>query len=108
MTNKLIREGKVAVLYSPSYGAWYSSHGNLDLVFHSALVALVLAGKGEEITHQLITALGINVDTNYIHPNDVRWLEVGWVPQGVMFRIGESESGGEIIVLQDEHEWIKA
>lgn len=108
---KLIRDGKVAVLYSRGYGCgWYSEHGNLDLLFHPVLVELVLSGNNAAITHELVTALGITVDANHVHPDDVRWLEVEWIPEGALFRIqmDEDDNRREVVVLQDQHQWIRA
>lgn len=55
---KVIRNGKVAVLYSPDYGAgWYTWHNKEELVFHPVLVELVEADKQEEITEELCQKL---------------------------------------------------
>jgi hypothetical protein len=40
--NKLVRDGKVAVLYSTGYGAgWYSWHGIEELLYDSVVVEMV-------------------------------------------------------------------
>ena len=46
MMEKVIRDGKVAVLYSPGYGAgWYSWHDIEDLLYDPAVVEMVEKGK---------------------------------------------------------------
>lgn len=43
---KLVRDGKVAILYSKGYGAgWYSWHGIKELIFHPKLIEMVELGN---------------------------------------------------------------
>jgi hypothetical protein len=44
--DKVIRDGKVAVLYSPGYGAgWYSWHDNEELLYDPVIVDMVESKK---------------------------------------------------------------
>jgi hypothetical protein len=48
--NKVVRDGKVAVIYSPHYGAgWYSWHGIPELLFDPAVVAMIETDRYEDI-----------------------------------------------------------
>jgi len=53
--DKIIRDGKVAVLYSPGYGAgWYSWNTDCkECVFNPEIVKLVEAEEKEKITEEL-------------------------------------------------------
>jgi hypothetical protein len=48
---KVIKDGKVAVLYSPGFGAgWYSWHKTEELLYHPKLVEMVENNQHKEIT----------------------------------------------------------
>ena len=102
--NKLIRDGQVAVIYSPGFGAgwstWNSEYGD-DLLFDPGIADLVLARAAEEL-EAYITLKYPNA-----YQGGVRSLEVKWVPEGTQFRI-EEHDGSERVVLFDEDDWITA
>ena len=103
---KVIRDGKVAVLYSPSYGAgWYTWHGLKQLVFEPKIVELVEAGRQEEITKKWISEnLGLLEHRYYGGASD---LEIRWVPVGKRFMINEYD-GSESIILEEDLNLITA
>jgi hypothetical protein len=104
---KVIRNGKVAVLYSPDFGAgWYSWHHTLELVFHPRLIELVEQERNSEIDDELIAEiLGIDEkDVPYISSGDVK---IAWVNEGTVFRIDEYD-GAESIVLQKDEDLLTA
>lgn len=101
-------EGRVAVLYSPGYGAGWSSWADSSdkkeiFLFHPTLVKLVLEGRKEEITEDLCAKIflenGITDDYSYL--GGLRDLRVGWVEKGVAFCVDEYD-GYESIVLFSE------
>lgn len=53
---KVIRNGEVAVIYSPGYGAgWYSwNEGYPELLFHPKIVEMIENNKQEEIDEEWI------------------------------------------------------
>lgn len=110
---KVIRDGMVAVLYSPSFGGgWYSwntdhSHAK-ELLFHPRLVELVEQNRHDEITEEFVCELFklSERDAPYMG-SAVHDLRIGWVPEGVAFRIDEYD-GAESIMVQDEDNWIVA
>ena len=100
--NKLIRDGKVAVLVSPGYGAgWYSWHGNEELLYDPSIVEWIEQGDLDKI----------NTYLELKYPNDTSLglsdLEVTWVPAGVRFRIDEYD-GAESLVLETNEHWLTA
>ena len=105
---KVIRDGKVAVLYTTDYGAgWYSCHQQEELLFHPELVDRVERKKHNEITEEMISEiLGVDVERcPYI--GSVEDLGIFWVPLGVCFRISEYD-GLESVHLLEEEDWITA
>lgn len=103
---KVIRDGKVAVLYSPGYGAgWYSWNPDYEqLLFHPKLVQLVEQNKKNEITEELIEDL---MGNKYIYIGGLRDLTIKWLNEGTIFRIDEYD-GHESIVTRDEDDWLIA
>lgn len=104
--DKVIRDGKVAVIYSPGYGGgWYYDHGIKELVFHPKLVELIEQNRHKEITDKLIAEI-LNRDEIHLGCNTYQ-LEIEWVDEGAVFRIHEYD-GYETVVLQENHNWLTA
>ena len=91
---KVIRDGKVAVLVSPGFGAgWYTWNSHKELLFHPKLVALVEAGKQSEIDQDWVkNELGIN----NVYCGGASDLEIVWLPEGTAFEIDEYD-GSELL-----------
>ncbi len=102
--NKLVKDGKVAVLYSPGFGAgWYSWHQREELVFDPALVELVLRqANKEEIEKYCKATYGENV-----YLGGAYQLEVEWIPEGSAFEIREYD-GAEWVETKDSITWLTA
>ena len=100
---KKIEDGKVAVLYSPGFGAgWYTWHNISELLYDPVVVDMVL-DKTAPGTIELYckTVYG---DHYYGGVSD---LEVIWIPQGTQFIINEYD-GNEILTTKDEIQWMIA
>ena len=93
---KVIRDGMVAVLYSPGYGAgWYSWNTKYpECLFDPNIVAMVEAGQHDQIEAYCKTA----------HPDlllgGTEQLQIEWLPVGTAFKIEEYD-GYESIEYQD-------
>lgn len=104
---KVIRNGKVAVLYSPGYGAgwstWiYSGHeGKEKALFCPEIVEWVLNGKKESETPDFQALLGD------IYTGGAAKLVVSWVPLGTAFQVDEYD-GAESIRIRDMEDWYLA
>jgi len=102
---KVIKDGMVAVVFSPGYGAgwytWNSTHYGAELVFDPMIVDMVLNNKKDE----LMTYLAMRYPEAYIGGADD--LAVKWLPVGSEFRIHEYD-GNESIELKEEMDWITA
>jgi hypothetical protein len=105
---KVIRDGKVAVIYSPNWGAgWYSWHNFEALVYHPTLVEMIEEGRHHDITEELCKILlGLN-DDNYLTISCVEDLKIEWLPVGTQFRIDEYDGNESIIIKEDEF-WLTA
>lgn len=113
MVEKLIRDGKVAVIYSPGNGSGWSTWAHdkdqrASMIFDPGLVALVLEGAdGSRIERYCIGRWPDPADESecavYLGTN-IRKLQVEWVPVGAKFRISEYD-GSETIVRDDHDDW---
>lgn len=92
---KVIREGKVAVLRSPGFGAgWYSRNTNhKELLFHPKLIEMVENNKQEEITSEWIEE---NLGIPNTYTGGARDLVIDWLDEGTPFYIDEYD-GSEAI-----------
>jgi hypothetical protein len=99
--NKVIRDGWVAVLYSPGYGAgWYTwndfTHGD-ELIFDPGLVDLVERSSGD--IYEYVKNKWPDAYTGGLE--DVR---VEWLPVGTQFVIDECD-GSESIMIKENYDW---
>lgn len=102
--NKLIRDGKVAVLISGDYGAGWSSWSNneLEMMFDPEIAQMVLDEKhGDEI---LAVA---EAKWPEVYLGGIDGLHVVWLPVGTKFRVTEHD-GAERIEIEENIDWIVA
>ncbi len=101
--NKVVRDGLVAVLYSPGYGAgwfsWNTSHP--EILFDPAIVELVEKEKWEELQ------AFVTLKYPDIYTGGLRDLQIRWIPQGMQFQVNDYD-GNESIELRDQVDWITA
>jgi len=96
--DKVIRNGKVAVIYSPGFGAgWYTwNQGHQELIFHPKLVEMIEADKTDEITEEWIEK-ELGITDIYIGGSDN--LSINWLDEGTHFRIEEYDGSESVIDL---------
>lgn len=103
---KVVRDGKVAVLYSPGFGAGWSTWGEDELrerlLFDPEVVAWVEGGKVGSLPD-----LEAKYGVDHFYDGGASDLEIRWVPLGVRFRVHEYD-GSESVVLFDEDDWVTA
>lgn len=100
--DKVIRDGKVAVLYSPGFGAgWYTWHNIAELIYDPRIVHYVETGEKELILSY--------VDEVYpdVYCGGVDDLEIAWINEGTLFRINEYD-GNESIETKEDVDWLVA
>lgn len=102
MQERYEKDGKVAVLYSPGYGAGWSSwaHEHEDaLLFHPEIVQAVLDGdrkKAKDIAESLCG--------DSFYGGGAEDLEIEWLPKGTQFEVDEYDGFESIRILQN-FEW---
>ena len=103
--DKTIRNGKVAVLVSPDFGAGWSTwnENHPELLFDPEVVALVEADRKDDIEEVMNARYGKNA----IYCGGTRGLEIEWLPLGTEFRIDEYD-GSESIETKEESNGITA
>lgn len=106
---KVIKNGKVAILYSPGFGAgWYSWNISLkQLIFHPKLVEMVENNNQHLIDEEWLKD-NLVVDKNsYVYTGGAKNLRIKWIPEGTLFKIDEYD-GAESVTTQEDEEFIVA
>lgn len=100
---KLVEDGKVAVLYSPGFGAgWYTWNQTVpQLLFDPAMVKLVEQEKFDELATYVV------LKYPDIYTGGMKDLKVVWIPEGTLFRV-EDYDGSESIELKENDNWLVA
>ena len=104
--NKVIRDGKVAVVVSPGFGAGWSTwsyRGEEDyrefMLFDPTLVDMIERSESAETIETYVT---------FVHPGTYCGgaddLTIQWLPVGTAFRIHEYD-GSESVEIRDDIEW---
>ena len=103
--NKVVRDGKVAVLYSPGFGAgWYSWNNYKECLFLPEIVELVEQNRRDEITEELMFKLlgGVTPREEFsFYHGGAYDLEIAWLPEGTHFDIHEYDGNESIQTFND-------
>jgi len=102
---KLIRDGLVAVLYSPGFGAGWSTWDNgnygAELVFDPVLATYVDEGKMAEAESYVAMRFPKAYTGGLVD------LSIKWIPVGTAFRIHEYD-GAESVEIKEKMDWMTA
>lgn len=103
--NKVIKNNKVAVLYSPGFGAgWYSWNKDYpECLFLPEIVKLVQENKHNEIDEELMQVLlkqENNKDFSF-YCGGADALKIVWLDQGTHFDIDEYDGSESIKTFDD-------
>ena len=101
--NKVERDGKIAVIYSPGFGAgWYTwNQEHPEMIFDPAVVDFVENKKEEE----LLAYAMLKWPDAYL--GGIEDLRIQWVDKGALFRINEYD-GSETIEFKENDSWMIA
>ena len=100
--DRVIRDGRVAVLYSPGYGAgWYTSHYIEALIFDPSIVLWLENDEYDKIKHYVT----LKYPDAYLGGLDD--LTVKWLQEGTLFKIDEYD-GNESVSVREEEQWFIA
>ena len=109
MTDRLIRDGQVAVLYSPSWGAgWSTWEQDPDVkmaMLFDPQIADIRDQGAPDWQERAMAIAQIKYPDAYL--GGLKDLRVKWLRQDTQFRIDEHD-GNELIVINGEQEWITA
>ncbi len=104
---KVIKDNKVAVLYSPGFGAGWSTWNTDDdpkvnehLIFGEEFVNLVLAGEVEKLK-----SLAEELYPEF-YSGGADDLTVMWIDQGTPFRIREYDGSESIEIFNSDHYFV--
>jgi hypothetical protein len=96
--DRVVRDGKVAVVYSPGFGAGWCSWNEELSPFEPGIVAYVLAGRRDELTTELVEEL---TGVKDCYTGGACDLEVMWLPVGTPFRIEEYDGSETVITVAE-------
>ena len=98
---KVIRDGKVAVLYSPDYGAgWYTwNTEHPAMLYDPVVVKWVEDGKPKDALARLEATLDEKYPRCYL--GGMRDLQIEWLPVNTVFQVTEYDGFEKIEVLKD-------
>jgi hypothetical protein len=100
---KVIRDGKVAVLYSPGFGAGWSTwtDGKLAkfVTFDERLVEAAETGKDFTYVEQLLQTI-FGKKLGYMYTGGWSDVQIKWLPVGTIFEINEYD-GSESVRIFD-------
>ena len=101
--NKVERDGKIAVIYSPGFGAgWYTwNQEHPEMIFDPAVVDFVENKQAEE----LLAYAMLKWPDAYL--GGIEDLRIQWVDKGSLFRINEYD-GSETIEFKENDSWMIA
>lgn len=99
---RVVRDGRVAVLYHPEYGSgWYTGHNIEELLFDPNIVEWLELKDFDKIR------VYITLKYPNVYLPSIAGLSIYWLPLGTEFRIDEYD-GSESIKFKDEERWIIA
>jgi len=122
---RVIRDGKVAVLYSPGWGSgWFTWNHNEELLYDPTIVEMVESrarllppeevenlnsfwNEENEWTSKIIDYCREKYTNDSYYFGGANDLEIKWIPIGTRFRV-EEHDGNEVIILEGEDEWMIA
>jgi hypothetical protein len=95
---KVIRDGKVAVIVSHGYGAgWYTWGGDERLLYHPKIVEMVEQGRRLEIDSDWVKE-NIGID---VYACGADGLTIVWLPVGTAFRVDEYDGAESLLTIED-------
>jgi hypothetical protein len=103
--NKVIKDGFVAILYSPGYGSgWYTWHNIPELIYDPVVVDLVDKGTDYTAIIQYCEEKYPSFTKCYSGAEDLR---ISWIKEGRVFLIDEYD-GFESIRFREDIDWLVA
>ena len=110
MTDRLMRDGRVAVLYSPGHGAgwstWcHSEDGTAEAMMFDPVIADIVDQAAPDWQDRAMEVAMIKYPDQYLR--GLEDAQVAWLLLGTQFRITEYD-GSESIEIKDDIAWYQA
>jgi hypothetical protein len=107
MTERLIRDGEVAVLYSPGHGAGWSTWNpeHFEAMLFDPQITDIVDHAEEGWIDKVVAVAMMKYPDAYL--GGAKNLQVRWLPVGTQFRVVEYD-GSESVEVNGEIEWITA
>lgn len=99
MIAKVVRDGKVAVLISPGFGAgwftWNTDHQ--EILFHPKIVKMVESGRRKEITEDWVKK-HLKIE---IYAGGAIDLKIRWLKEGTQFKVLEYDGSESLETFEE-------
>ena len=100
--DRVIQDGMVAVLISPSFGAGFHTWNDIpNLCFCPYIVNHILNGTKNEIEESEIKKIYNLADDEWVSTIGLEDVVIEWLPQGTQFTIDEYDGSETILLLSD-------
>lgn len=101
--NKVIRDGKVAVLYSPGFGAGWSTWADVEheqfALFDPKLVELAeIKASKESVDEYIKETAGIE----HFYTGGWKNIQIMWLPLGTVFEVTEYDGSETVEILSNK------
>lgn len=103
MCEKYVKDGQVAILISPGFGAGWSTWEDRELCYDKRVVEKFLEGASADEMHEYLSEIGYGS----VYMGGYDSLQIEWLPVGTKFIIKEYD-GSESICIMDEVKWMTA
>jgi len=105
MMKKVERDGKIAVIYSPGYGAgWFTWTGLEDILFDPVIVEMI---ETEKDADSIVEYCKKTYGEDHYFFGVMDDLAIEWVDKGTEFIVHEYD-GSERIMFKSDFNWITA
>jgi hypothetical protein len=103
---RVVRDGKVAVLYSPGFGSgWYTwNTEHPDCLFSPEIVELLETDRRHAILDKARELWG----QGFYCGSNIDGLEIAWIPEGEDFKVDDYDGSESIVLKSDSEIWIRA
>ena len=102
MIEKYIQDNKAAILYSPGFGAGWSTWDKEEISYDKRIVEKFLAGADEKEMKSFLNEIGYKD----VYMGGYKQLKIKWLPVGTKYIIYEYD-GNESIQTIESLPWIE-
>jgi len=100
--DKLIKDGKVAVLVSSGFGAGFSTWNSIEgIELDGVLAQMILDKKPVTDMEDYLEKTYSNDGTSYVCTLGVEDLSIEWLPEGTPYRIDEYDGSESLVTSSD-------